>query len=123
MPASAPPPDQLLPAIVSILGRLIDVALAGVSILLAPERAASLRNALTPAVRRRLHRCSDDELVALGKLLWLELTRLLEDLPPSRRGTIFSAVTSSVDLVRACSPPSYSPYSLANCGRASSADA
>lgn len=96
---TALPADQLPMAIVSILGRLIDADLAGVlTILLAPERARSLHSALTPAVRRRLHRYSDDDLIALGRLLWPDLTQLLEDLPPSRRATIFTAVTSTVDL-------------------------
>lgn len=96
---AALPPDQLPMAIVSVLGRLIDADPAGVlAIMLAPERARSLHSALTPAVRRRLHRYSDDELAALGRLLWPDLTQLLEDLPPSRRATIFTAVTSTVDL-------------------------
>ncbi|MFG1626682.1 hypothetical protein [Kribbella sp. NPDC049227] len=96
---TALPADQLPTAIVSILGRLIDADPAGVlAILLAPERARSLHIALSPAVRRRLHRYSDDDLIALGRLLWPDLTQLLEDLPPSRRATIFTAVTGTVEL-------------------------
>jgi hypothetical protein len=96
---TALPPDQLPPAIVSVLGRLVDADPEGVlAILLTPERAPALRTALTPAVRRRLHRYSDDDLIGLGRLLWPDLTQLLEDLPPSRRATIFTAVTSGVDL-------------------------
>ncbi|WP_328522264.1 hypothetical protein [Kribbella sp. NBC_00359] len=96
---TALPPDQLPMAIVSVLGRLVDADPAGVlAILLAPDRAPALGTALTSAVRRRLHRYSDDDLIGLGRLLWPDLTQLLEDLPPSRRATVFTAVTSSVDL-------------------------
>ncbi|TCO45173.1 hypothetical protein EV646_109348 [Kribbella antiqua] len=96
---TALPDDQLPLAIISILGRLIDADPAGaLAILLTPSRAAALGAALTPAVRRRLHRYSDYDLIALGRLLWPDLTQLLSDLPPSRRATIFTAVTSTVEL-------------------------
>jgi hypothetical protein len=60
-----------------------------------------VQRALTPAFQRRLHRYSDDELVALGRVLWPQLTALLAALAPSRRAVIFAAVTESVDLGQA----------------------
>ncbi|WP_432948589.1 hypothetical protein ACQPXM_14135 [Kribbella sp. CA-253562] len=118
---SALPADELPWAVVTVLGRLTDVDPAGVlALLLAPDRARSLRRALTPAFRRRLHRYSDEELAALGRLLWdgaasghggsgsrpaqwtgpigSALSGLLRDLPPSRRASVFTLVTSDVDL-------------------------
>lgn len=89
-------PDQLPLAIISILGRLDPEAV--LRILLTPERPRWA--ALTPAVRRRLYRYSDDDLIALGRLLWPNLTELLGDLPPSRRATVFDGITSTVDLSR-----------------------
>ncbi|GAA1509698.1 hypothetical protein [Kribbella lupini] len=92
-------PDALPWAIVKVLGRLIDLDPAGVlALLLAPDRANSLSRALTPAVRRRLHRYSDDDLSALGRLLWPNLSGLLSDLPPSRRARVFASVTADLEL-------------------------
>ncbi|MEV6286661.1 hypothetical protein [Kribbella sp. NPDC051770] len=92
-------PDALPWPVVQILGRLIDHDPAGVlALLLAPDRAGALGNALTPAVRRRLHRYTDEDLTALGNHLWPNLATLLTDLPPSRRATVFTAVTSTVEL-------------------------
>ena len=92
-------PDQLPSAFTSVLGRLMDADPAAVlRILLTPERAWSLPNALTPAVRRRLYRYSDDELIALGRLSWPILPGLLGDLPPARRAAVFEGSTSTVDL-------------------------
>ncbi|WP_328998357.1 HEAT repeat domain-containing protein [Kribbella sp. NBC_00709] len=96
---TALPPDQLPSAIISVLGRLMDADPAAVlRMLLAPERAWSLPNALTPAVRRRLYRYSDDDLIALGRLSWPILPSLLGDLPPSRRAAVFDGITSILDL-------------------------
>ncbi|MFI5693288.1 hypothetical protein ACIA58_15695 [Kribbella sp. NPDC051586] len=92
-------PDQLPSAFTSVLGRLMDADPAAVlRILLTPERAWSLPNALTPAVRRRLYRYSDDDLIALGRLSWPMLPGLLSDLPLSRRAAVFAGSTSTVDL-------------------------
>ncbi|TDU87422.1 hypothetical protein EV138_0945 [Kribbella voronezhensis] len=95
------PANQLPRAITQVLGRLIDLDRELVlRILLTPDRAALLGNALTPAVCRRLHRFSDDELGALGRLLWPNAADLLADLPPSRRTAVFAAITGSLDLSR-----------------------
>jgi hypothetical protein len=92
-------PDALPWAVVKVLGRLIDLDLTGVlALLLEPDRASSLSRALTPAVRRRLHRYSDEDLAALGRLLWPNLSGLLSDLPPSRRGPVFTSVTADLEL-------------------------
>jgi len=96
------PAHDLPVAVLDILGRLADRDPAGVlEMLLAPDREAVVWKALTPGFRRRLHRYSDAELTALGRLLWPDLTGLLHDLAPSRRATIFRAVTSDVDLSQA----------------------
>lgn len=96
---SAIAPDDLPWAVVNILGRLIDLDPRGVlALLLAPDRANTLHRALTPAVRRRLHRYSDEDLAALGRLLWPNLSGLLSDLPPSRRTAVFAAVTAGLEL-------------------------
>ncbi|GAA0588741.1 hypothetical protein HPO96_03260 [Kribbella sandramycini] len=92
------PPGQLPTAIIEVLGRLLDHDPLVLEILLDPDIAHALPQALTPAVRRRLYRYPDDDLVELGHLLRPDLTPLLEDLPPSRRAKIFTAVTRSVDL-------------------------
>ncbi|TCM43413.1 hypothetical protein [Kribbella sp. VKM Ac-2568] len=100
-------PDQLPSAVVGILGRLVDLDPSGVlAILTTPERASAVREALTPAVRRRLHRFSDDELAALGRLLWPAVGGLLSDLPPARRGVVFEKATSSIELARTALPRS-----------------
>ncbi len=92
-------PDDLPWPVVKILGRLIDLDPSGVlALLLAPDRANTLHRALTPAVRRRLHRYSDENLAALGRLLWPNLSSLLSDLPPSRRAAVFTAVTANLEL-------------------------
>jgi hypothetical protein len=98
------PDDQLPTAIISVLGRLIDIDPLVLELLLEPERAPILHRALTPAVRRRLNRYADDDLIALGELMWPDPTYLLEDLPPSRRAAIFAGVTKSVDLSQAVLP-------------------
>ncbi|GAB2579871.1 hypothetical protein [Kribbella endophytica] len=96
---SAIAPDDLPWAVVSILGRLIDLDPSGVlALLLPPDRANTLHRAFTPAVRRRLHRYSDQDLTALGRLLWPNLSGLLSDLPPSRRAAVFAAVTADLEL-------------------------
>ncbi|MEV5963684.1 hypothetical protein AB0L70_18090 [Kribbella sp. NPDC051952] len=96
------PAHELPVAVLDILGRLIDHDPAGVlALLLAPDRQAVVRNAFTPALRRRLHRYSDEELIRLGRLVWPDLSGLLHDLAPSRRARIFAAVTESIDLSQA----------------------
>ncbi|MGW1342918.1 hypothetical protein ACWCOV_17845 [Kribbella sp. NPDC002412] len=93
------PTHELPVAVLDILGRLADHDPAGVlALLLAPDRQAVVWKALTPGFRRRLHRYSDDELAALGRLVWPDLAGLLADLAPSRRTTIFEAVTKDVEL-------------------------
>lgn len=100
-------PDQLPPAVIGILGRLVDLEPSGaMTILTTPERASAVREALTPAVRRRLHRFSDDELAALGRLLWPAVGTVLSDLPPARRGVVFEKVTSSIELGQTALPGS-----------------
>jgi hypothetical protein len=90
---------------VNVIGRFADLDPAGLlQILLAPDRAQVLRRALTPALRRRLYRFADDDLTALGRLLWPNLADLLADLPPARRSTIFGAVTATVDLSQMALP-------------------
>ncbi|MEU4602143.1 hypothetical protein AB0F43_04100 [Kribbella sp. NPDC023972] len=96
------PAHDLSVAVLDIIGPLADRDPAGVlELVLAPDRRAVVPQALTPAFRRRLHRYSDEELIALGRILWPDLTGLLHDLAPSRRATIFEAVTGSVDLSQA----------------------
>lgn len=93
------PANQLPWAIIGVLGRLIDLDQQLVlRILLTPDRSALLSHALTPAVRRRLYRYTDEELGALGRLLWPNAASLLVDLPPSRRTAVFEAITDSLDL-------------------------
>ncbi|MFI5731012.1 hypothetical protein ACIA49_12885 [Kribbella sp. NPDC051587] len=99
------PDDQLPTAITSVLGRLIDIDPLVLELLLEPERASVLQHALTPAVRRRLNRYPDDDLIALGELMWPNPTDLLKDLPPSRRATVFTGITKSVDLSQVILPP------------------
>ncbi|MDX6281195.1 MAG: hypothetical protein QOH03_2266, partial [Kribbellaceae bacterium] len=85
--------------VVSIIGRFADLDPAGLlEILLAPDRARTLRRALTPALRRRLYRFADADLIALGRRLWPNPAELLADLPPARRSTIFEGVTADIDL-------------------------
>lgn len=96
---AALPQHDLPSAVVRVLGRLADLDPAGLlAILLAPDRASTIHRALTPALRRRLNRFADEDLIALGRTLWPNIERLLSDLPPSRRATIFEAVTAEVDL-------------------------
>ncbi|MEV0288577.1 hypothetical protein AB0H36_31040 [Kribbella sp. NPDC050820] len=93
------PAHELPVAVLDILGRLADHDPAGVlALLLSPDREAVVWKALTRGFRRRLHRYSDDDLIALGRLVWPDLAGLLADLAPSRRTTIFEAVTKDVEL-------------------------
>ncbi|WP_433167535.1 hypothetical protein [Kribbella sp. CA-247076] len=102
---TAMPADDLPVAVLDVLGRLTDRAPSVVlELLLAPDRRPVLSKALTPGFRRRLHRYSDDELVALGRLLWPDLARLLRELAPSRRTAVFEAVARTVDLRQAVLP-------------------
>ncbi|ADB31557.1 hypothetical protein Kfla_2483 [Kribbella flavida DSM 17836] len=104
---AALPPHELPWAVTGVLGRLTDLDPSGVlAVLLVPDRAGSVQRALTPAFRRRLHRFSDAELAALGRVLWPDLAGLLGDLPPSRRATVFAAVTSRVELAQRALPGS-----------------
>ncbi|MEV6417656.1 hypothetical protein [Kribbella sp. NPDC051718] len=87
--------------VISIIGRLADLDPAGLlELLLAPDRARALHRALTPALRRRLYRFADGELIALGRLLWPQVANLLADLPPARRSTIFEGVAATIELGR-----------------------
>ncbi len=96
------PAHDLPVAVLDIIGRLADRDPGGVlELLLTPDRRDVVQKALTPGFRRRLHRYSDDELIALGRVVWPDPTALLRDLAPSRRATIFEAVTRSVDLSQA----------------------
>ena len=96
------PAHDLPVAVIDVIGPLTDRDPAGVlAMLLAPDRRGAVRKALTPALRRRLYRYSDDELAELGRILWPELTGVLRALAPSRRGRLFSAVTKEVDLGQA----------------------
>ncbi len=96
---AALPQHDLPLAVVRVLGDLADLDPAGLlAILLAPDRAPTLHRALEPAMRRRLYRFADEDLVALGRRLWPNVEGLLADLPPSRRGPIFEAVTAEVEL-------------------------
>ncbi|WP_427895415.1 hypothetical protein ACQHIV_17030 [Kribbella sp. GL6] len=96
------PPHDLPAAVVDVIGPLTDRDPAGVlALLLAPDRRGAVHKALTPALRRRLYRYSDDELVELGRILWPELTDVLRELAPARRGRLFEAVTKDVDLGQA----------------------
>lgn len=96
-------PQHDLPwAVVSVVGQLADLyPSALLTILLAPDRAPTIHRALTPALRRRLHRFGDDDLIALGQTLWPDIDALLSDLPPSRRAAIFEGVTATVELGQA----------------------
>ncbi|GAA3558900.1 hypothetical protein [Kribbella ginsengisoli] len=98
---TAMPRYDLPSLVVSIIGRLADLDPAGLlQLLLAPDRARALSRALTPALRRRLYRFADDDLIALGRVLWPNLADLLSDLPPARRATIFEGVTTTIELGR-----------------------
>ncbi len=97
------PPTTLPAPVVDILGRLTDIdAQRVLAMLTRPDRAAAVRRtALTPALRRRLARFSDDQLAALGRILWAAepaFVALLDALPPSRRATVFADVTASLEL-------------------------
>lgn len=99
---AAIPAHDLPVAVLDILGRLVDHDPAAVlELLLAPDRQGVVHKALTPGFRRRLHKFADDDLAALGRLLWPNLADLLRDLAPSRRGAIFEAVTRDIDLSQA----------------------
>ncbi|GAA1597768.1 hypothetical protein GCM10009789_59640 [Kribbella sancticallisti] len=99
---AALPQHELPWAVVAVAGRLADLDPRGLlTILLAPDRASTIHRALTPALRRRLYRFADEDLVALGHALWPNIEGLLSDLPPSRRATVFEAVTATVDLSQA----------------------
>ncbi|MEU4393181.1 hypothetical protein [Kribbella sp. NPDC023855] len=96
---AALPQHELPWAVVEVIGQLTELDPAGLlAILLAPDRASTVHRALTPALRRRLHRFADEDLIALGRTLWPNVEGLLGDLAPSRRSAIFAAVTSSVEL-------------------------
>ncbi|MFD7157886.1 hypothetical protein ACFV9C_25015 [Kribbella sp. NPDC059898] len=96
------PAHDLPAAVIDVIGPLTDRDPAGVlALLLAPDRRSAVPKALTPALRRRLYRYSDDELVELGRILWPELTDVLRELAPARRGRLFEAVTKDVDLGQA----------------------
>ncbi|HEY3513378.1 HEAT repeat domain-containing protein [Kribbella sp. NPDC051137] len=96
------PAHDLPAAVIDVIGPLADRDPAGVlALLLAPDRRSVVHKALTPALRRRLYRYSDDELVELGRVLWPELTDVLRELAPGRRGRVFEAVTKDVDLGQA----------------------
>lgn len=98
----AMPAHELPVAVLDIIGPLTDRDPAGVlDLLLAPDRRGVVTRALTPALRRRLHRYSDDELIELGRVLWPALATFLDALEPSRRAVIFAAVTQYVDLGQA----------------------
>ncbi|MFK4086296.1 hypothetical protein ACI2LF_19460 [Kribbella sp. NPDC020789] len=97
-------PGQLPTAIIDVLGRMIDVEPLVLELLLEPDRAHLLPAALTRAVRRRLHRYSDDDLIALGELLWPNPAAVLQDLPPSRRAAVFAGITKPVDLSQVVLP-------------------
>ncbi|TCC38512.1 HEAT repeat domain-containing protein [Kribbella speibonae] len=98
----AVPAHELPVAVLDIIGPLTDRDQAGVlDLLLAPDRRSAVTRALTPAFRRRLHRYSDDELIALGRVLWPQLASFLDTLEPSRRAVVFAAVTQYVDLGQA----------------------
>ncbi|MFF0270426.1 hypothetical protein [Kribbella sp. NPDC004536] len=100
------PAHDLPVAVIDVIGPLADRDPAGVlALLLAPDRRGAVYKALTPALRRRLYRYADDELVELGRILWPSLTELLRELAPSRRGRLFEAVTKDVDLGQAQLPP------------------
>ncbi|MEU4197840.1 hypothetical protein AB0E69_38510 [Kribbella sp. NPDC026611] len=63
----AVPADDLPVAVLDIIGPLTDRDPAGVlAMLMAPDRRGVVGRALRPALRRRLSRYSDDELVGLG---------------------------------------------------------
>lgn len=96
---SALPQHDLPWAVVGVMGQLAELDPAGLlTILLAPDRASTIHRALTPALRRRLHRFADEDLVALGRTLWPRVEGLVADLPPSRRAPLFAAITAGVEL-------------------------
>ncbi|NIK60898.1 hypothetical protein [Kribbella shirazensis] len=98
----AVPAHDLPIAVLDVIGPLTDRDPAGVlELLLARDRRRMVERALTPAFRRRLHRYSDNDLVALGRIVWPRLALLLDALAPSRRAVIFAAVTQYVDLGQA----------------------
>ncbi|MGW7686034.1 hypothetical protein ACWGID_35155 [Kribbella sp. NPDC054772] len=98
----AVPAHDLPVAVLDILGPLTDRDPGGVlELVLAPDRRGVVRRALTPAFRRRLHRYSDDELIALGQIVWPDLAELLHALAPARRARIFAGVTQGIDLGQA----------------------
>ncbi|MFF0345354.1 hypothetical protein [Kribbella sp. NPDC004875] len=98
----AVPAHDLPVAVLDILGPLTDRDPGGVlELLLAPDRRGVVQKALTPALRRRLHRYSDDELIALGRIVWPDLAGLLHAVAPARRARIFAGVTTGVDLGQA----------------------
>ncbi|WBQ03067.1 hypothetical protein [Kribbella sp. CA-293567] len=96
---AALPQHELPWAAIKVLGQVADRDPAGLlAILLAPDRAATIRQALTPAVKRRLYPFADEDLIALGRTLWPHVEGVLDELPPSRRSAIFAAITSTVEL-------------------------
>ncbi|GAA2787655.1 hypothetical protein [Kribbella solani] len=98
----AVPAHDLPAAVLDVLGPLTDQDPSGVlDLLMAPDRLGVVSRALTPAYQRRLHRYSDDELIALGRVVWPQLSSLLHALAPSRRAAIFTGVTAYVDLGQA----------------------
>ena len=104
--ARALPPAALPSPLVRVLGRLIDVdPRAVLRILLEPDRREAVRrSAFTPAVKRRLGRFTDDELVALGRIAWATpaaMAALLDAIPPARRQPVFAGVTARLDLSQA----------------------
>ncbi|GAA1579388.1 hypothetical protein GCM10009804_39970 [Kribbella hippodromi] len=98
----AVPAHDLPDAVLDVLGPLADQDPSGVlELLMAPDRRSVVARALTPAYQRRLHRYTDDELIALGRVMWPELSSLLHALAPSRRAAIFAGVTAYIDLGQA----------------------
>ena len=96
---AALPQDGLPWPVIIVIGQLADHDPGAVlALLLAPDRASAVRRALTPALRRRLYRFADEDLIALGRRLWPDVDGILSDLPPSRRTAIFEAITATVDL-------------------------
>jgi hypothetical protein len=99
------PAHDLPTAVIDVIGQLADRDPRGVlAMLLAPDRRGAVRKSLTPALRRRLYRYSDDELAELGRILWPDPTELLRELAPSRRKRLFEMVTQDVDLGQARLP-------------------
>ncbi|NEA37181.1 hypothetical protein [Streptomyces sp. SID13031] len=97
----AAPQYDLPQPVVKVIGKLADLDPAGLlQLLTAPDRASALQRAFTPALRRRLYRLADDDLVAIGRNLWPNVAGLLSDLPPARRSTVFEGVTATIELGR-----------------------